>query len=152
VKLSERGVRQDALWKHILENTRTPTYNRGDVEAMIAACELAKTRYLELLRRYGNDAVLGAARDWIDYSERMLRQEIAKVPDGVYETEVGWLGDDGRNRGVQLPVQVKVVVEGDSITYDLTGSSDKVPTDYNCPFEGTTESALSFITRMIDLV
>src|SRR5206468_3223882 len=53
VKLSERGVRQDALWKHILENTRTPTYNRGDVEAMIAACELAKTRYLELLRRTG---------------------------------------------------------------------------------------------------
>ena len=55
VKLSERGVRQDALWKHILENTRTPTYNRGDVEAMIAACELAKTRYLELLRRYGKE-------------------------------------------------------------------------------------------------
>ncbi len=49
VKLSERGVRQDALWKHILENTRTPTYNRGDVQAMIAACELAKTRYLDLL-------------------------------------------------------------------------------------------------------
>ena len=29
----------------------------------------------------------------------MLRQEIAKIPDGVYETEVGWLDDDGRNRG-----------------------------------------------------
>src|SRR5581483_4629807 len=40
VKLSERGVRQDRLWQHILENTRTPTYNRGDIEAMIAACEL----------------------------------------------------------------------------------------------------------------
>ncbi len=50
VKLSERGVRQEKLWQHILENTRTPTYNRGDIEAMIAACELAKKRYLELLR------------------------------------------------------------------------------------------------------
>src|ERR687885_636118 len=50
---------------HILENTRTPTYNRGDIEAMIAACELAKRRYLELLGRYGKDAVLGAARSWI---------------------------------------------------------------------------------------
>src|SRR3954453_23672114 len=151
VKLSERGVRQHALWKHILENTRTPTYNRGDVEAMIAACELAKTRYLELLRRYGKDAVLGAARDWIDYSERMLRQEIAKVPDGVYETDVGWLDDDGRNRGVPLPVQVKVVVEGDELTIDLTGSSDEVPTGYNCPYEGTTVSAMTFIVRMIFL-
>ena len=151
VKLSERGVRQDALWKHILENTRTPTYNRGDVEAMIAACELAKTRYLELLRRYGKDAVLGAARDWIDYSERMLRQEIAKVPDGVYETDVGWLDDDGRNRGVPLPVKVKVVIEGDELTIDLTGSSDEVPTGYNCPYEGTTVSAMTFIVRMIFL-
>ena len=38
----------------------------------------------------------------------MLRQEIAKVPDGRYETEVGWLDDDGRTRGVQLPVKVAV--------------------------------------------
>jgi 5-oxoprolinase (ATP-hydrolysing) len=151
VKLSERGVRQDKLWQHILENTRTPTYNRGDVEAMIAACELAKKRYLQLLKRYGREAVLGAARDWIDYSERMLRQEIAKVPDGEYGPEEGWLDDDGRNRDTQLPVRVKVIVEGDELTIDLTGSSDEVPTGYNCPYEGTTVSAMTFIARMIFL-
>ncbi len=95
--------------------------------------------------------MLGAARDWIDYSERMLRQEIAKVPDGVYGPEEGWLDDDGRNRGTQLPVKVKVVVEGDELTIDLTGSSAEVPTGYNSPFEGTTVSAMTFITRMIFL-
>jgi 5-oxoprolinase (ATP-hydrolysing) len=151
VKLSDKGVRQDRLWQHILGNTRTPTHNRGDIEAMIAACELAKRRYLELLGRYGKETVLGAAQGWIEYSERMLRQEIAKVPDGVYETEVGWLDDDGRNRGVKLPVKVKVVVEGDELTIDLTGSSPEVPTGFNCPFEGTTVSAMTFITRMIFL-
>ncbi len=151
VKLSEQGVRQDKLWQHILENTRTPTYNRGDIEAMIAACELAKKRYLELLKRYGREPVLGAARDWIAYSERMLRQEIAKVPDGVYGPEEGWLDDDGRNRETQLPVRVKVIVEGDELTIDLTGSSDEVPTGYNCPYEGTTVSAMTFIARMIFL-
>jgi 5-oxoprolinase (ATP-hydrolysing) len=151
VKLSERGVRQEALWGHILGNMRTPTHNRGDIEAMIAACELAKRRYRELLDRYGQEAVLGAARDWIDYSERMLRQEIAKVPDGVYETDVGWLDDDGVNRGTRLPVKVTVRVEGDEIEIDLTGSSDEVPTGFNCPYEGTTVSAMTFITRMIFL-
>ncbi len=151
VKLSERGVRQDRLWEHVLGNTRTPTHNRGDIEAMIAACELAKRRYLELLNRYGRDTVLGAAQDWIEYSERMLRQEISKVPDGVYETDVGWLDDDGRNRDQQLPIRVKVIVEGDELKIDLTGSSDEVPTGYNCPFEGTTVSAMTFITRMIFL-
>lgn len=151
IKLSEKGVRQEGLWKHILNNMRTPTSNEGDIEAMIAACKLAERRYLELLGRYGKKAVLEAAQVWIDYSESMLRQEIAKVPDGVYETEVGWLDDDGVNHGVQLPVKVKVIIEGDSMTVDLTGSSDEVPTGYNCPFEGTTMSAVSFIARMVFL-
>ena len=110
-----------------------------------------RQRYAELLGRYGLDAVLDAAPAWMDYSERMLRQEIAKVPDGRYETEVGWLDDDGKNRGEQLPVKVAVEIEGDEITFDLTGSSAEVPTGYNCPFEGTTVSAMTFITRMIFL-
>jgi 5-oxoprolinase (ATP-hydrolysing) len=151
VKLSDAGVRQEAMWRHVLGNTRTPTQNRGDMEAMIAACELARRRYVELLARYGKDTVLGAAQAWVDYSERMLRQEIAKVPDGVYETETGWLDDDGVNRGTMLPVNVKVVVEGDELTVDLTGSSAEVPTGFNCPFEGTTMSAMSLIARMIFL-
>ncbi len=151
VKLQERGVWQAGLWKHILENVRTPTFNNGDIQAMIAACELAKRRYAELLARYGRETVLGIARAWLDYSERMLRQEIAKVPDGRYETEIGWLDDDGVSRGEKLPVKVAVEIAGDEITFDLTGSSDEVPTGFNCPFEGTTVSAMTFITRMIFL-
>ena len=87
----------------------------------------------------------------MDYSEQMLRREIAKIPDGEYDTPAGYLDDDGENRGKKLPVKVKVIIKGDEITYDLTGSSDEVPTGYNVPFEGTTFSAMSFITRMIFL-
>jgi 5-oxoprolinase (ATP-hydrolysing) len=151
VKLQEQGVWQAGLWKHILENVRTPSFNNGDIQAMIAACELAKRRYVELLSRYGQETVLAVAQAWLDYSEQMLRAEIAKVPDGRYETEVGWLDDDGVNRGTKLPVRIAVEIAGDEITFDLTGSSDEVPTGYNCPFEGTTVSAMTFITRMIFL-
>lgn len=151
VKVYEKGVRQESLIRHILNNTRTPTSNEGDFQAMIAACDLAKSRYLALVERYGRDSVRDAGQFWIDYSERMLRQEIAKIPDGVYETETGYLDDDGRNYGKKLPIVVKVIVEGDEITYDLTGSSEQVPTAYNCAFEGTTVSAFTFITRMMFL-
>ena len=44
-----------------------------DIEAMIAACELAKKRLLELLGRYGKDTVLAAVEQWLDYCERMMR-------------------------------------------------------------------------------
>lgn len=150
-KLYDKGVKNEGLWSHILDNVRTPTHNAGDIEALIAACELAKRRFLELIDRYGADSVEAAGNYWMDYAETMLRKEIAKVPDGVYETDIGYLDDDGVNRGKKLPVQVKVIVEGDEITYDLTGSSDEVMTSYNCPYEGTTLSAMSFITRMIFL-
>lgn len=151
VKIYDKGVRQESLIRHILNNSRTPTSNEGDFQAMIAACQLASNRYLSLVERYGFDAVSEAGQSWIDYSERMLRQEIAKIPDGIYETDVGYLDDDGRNYGKKLPVMVKVIVEGDEITYDLTGSAEQVPTAYNCAFEGTTVSAFTFITRMMFL-
>lgn len=151
VKVYEKGVRQESLIRHILNNTRTPTSNEGDFQAMIAACNLASNRYLSLIERYGLEAVEDAGQSWINYSERMLRQEIAKIPDGVYETDMGYLDDDGRNYGEKLPIAVKVIVDGDEITYDLTGSSAQVPTAYNCAFEGTTVSAFTFITRMMFL-
>lgn len=151
VKIARAGEWQPHVWQHILDNVRTPTFNRGDLQAMIAACELANRRFLELVTRYGLEALHNASQHWMNYSETMLRQEIAKIPDGVYETDTGWLDDDGVNRGVRLPVKVKVIKQGDEITYDLTGSSDEVPTAYNCPFEGTTVSSMAFITRMIFL-
>jgi len=151
VKLRDQGVWQERLWQQILDGTRTPTENRGDIQAMIAACDLASRRFVRLTARYGTDVVLDIARDWIAYSERMLRNEIASVPDGTYETDVGWLDDDGRNRGTRLPVKVAVTVRGDEVEFDLTGSSAEVATGYNCPFEGTTTSAMALITRMVFL-
>ena len=74
--------------EQMLNNIRTPTHNRGDIEAMIAGCERGKRRFLALIERYGMARCSAPAQIWLDYSERMLRQEIAKMPDGVYETEV----------------------------------------------------------------
>ncbi len=151
LKIQDKGVRQNTLLKQIFTNTRTPTQNEGDIEAMIAACALATNRVLELVERYGADAVERAGNHWLTYSEAMLRQEIAKLPDGVYEAPMGYLDDDGKNYGRKLPLKVTVEIRGDEIIYDLTGSAAQVETSYNCPFEGTTVSAFSFITRMIFL-
>ena len=42
-----------------------------------------------------------------------------------------------------------MIVEGDSITIDLTGSNLEVPTGYNVPFEGTLLVAAYFVVRTI---
>ena len=121
----------------IFDNVRTETMNRGDMNAMMAACQLGRDRFLRLIERYGSETVMSAAYGWMDYSENMLREQIAKIPDGEYVAPTAWLDDDARNRGRRLRVETKVVVDGDSITIDLTGSEAEVPTGFNVPFEGS---------------
>jgi N-methylhydantoinase B/oxoprolinase/acetone carboxylase alpha subunit len=121
----------------LFDNVRTETMNRGDMNAMMAACQLGRDRILRLCERYGVETVMSSAYGWMDYSEKMLRAEIEKIPDGEYVAPTAWLDDDARTRGVRLRVETKVIVEGDSITIDLTGSEPEVPTGYNVPFEGS---------------
>ena len=60
----------------------TPTLNSGDTEALIAASRLGRARFLELIDKYGYDTVFAAGEYWLDYSERKLRAEIGRAPDG----------------------------------------------------------------------
>lgn len=145
----EGGKLNEDLDRMMFDNVRTETMNRGDMNAMLAACELGKQRFLRLVNRYGKDVVLSAAYEWMDYSERMLRQEIEKIPDGEYQAPTGWLDDDARNRGIRLRVETKVVVEGDSVTIDLTGSNAEVPTGFNVPFEGSLLVGAYYAIRTI---
>ena len=79
-----RGELNEDLDRMIFDNVRTETMNRGDMNAMLAACQLGRERFLRLVQRYGADVVMSAAYEWMDYSERMLRAEIEKIPDGEY--------------------------------------------------------------------
>ncbi len=92
---------------------------------------------------------MSSAYDWMDYSEKRLRAEISKLPDGEYVAPTAWLDDDGRNRDVRLRVETKIIVQGDHITIDLTGSNAEVPTGYNVPFEGSLLVGAYFAIRTL---
>jgi N-methylhydantoinase B len=150
IKLYERGLRNESVWSILRDSVRTPDMNAADIEAMIAAVRTGASRFLSLVARHGVATVMGAAHYWMDYSERRLRAEIAKIPDGDYHAE-SWLDDDGRNWGKPLRVNVTVRKRGDSILIDLTGSSDEVETGYNVPFEGSVQVACYYIVRTLML-
>ena len=139
-KLYEAGKRNEALWNYIGRNSRAAVELQADLDAQIASAHLGVRRFGELLDRYGKDTVLAATHQLMDYTERILRQRIAAIPDGEYHAE-GFLDDDGKNRGVRLPIKVCVRVKGDGIEIDLTGSANQVETGFNVPFEGSTKVA-----------
>jgi N-methylhydantoinase B len=149
LKLYDKGKKNEDIWKHVLENVRTPKENKGDIEAMIASAKLGRKRYLELIERYDLETVKAAEKRWTDYSEEMLRKEIEKLPDGVYKAPTGWLDDDGKNYGVPLRIETSVEIKGSDIIVDLTGSSPQVETGYNVPYSGSTLPAIYTIVRSI---
>ncbi len=146
VKLYEEGKRNEWMWKYIRDNTRVPGLVMGDLEAQIASAELGVRRFEELMAKYGKDTVIQATKQLMDYTERRMRAEIAKIPDGDYHAE-GFLDDDGRDREKTLPIKVCVKIRGDSAEIDLTGSSPQVPTAFNVPFDGSTKVAAFFVFR-----
>ena len=148
LKLYEGGKRNESVWNYIRDNTRVPGLVMGDLEAQVASAELGVKRFQELLATYGKNTVMQATEQLMDYTERMLRREIAKIPDGEYVAE-GFMDDDGRDRGKTLPIKVTVRVKGDGVEVDLTGSAAQSPTAFNVPFEGSTKVDCFFAFRAL---
>ena len=102
----------------------------GDFRAQIAAVKTGERRFLEMLQKYGRDAVVGGIAAIMDHSEALTRARVREIPDGVYVAEL-FMDDDGVNVGQRVPIKVKVEVSGDRMKVDLTDVSKQVQGFYN---------------------
>jgi N-methylhydantoinase B len=130
VKAWRAGVPNDDILSVIRMNVRLPERAMGDLRAQVAAIKTGEKRFLELVAKYGCDAVLGAIEAIFDHSEAVARESVRRIPDGVYEAE-SFMDDDGVDAGKRVPMRVKVTVDGDHMRVDLTGISDQVKGFYN---------------------
>jgi N-methylhydantoinase B len=151
IKIEEEGRRSEWIWRLLRDNVRAAELVVGDMEAQVAACRIGAARFLELLERYGPSTVRAASDDLMDYSERMLRSEIDRLPDGTYEA-VGRLDgflDHPDPCYRDLVVRVAVTVDGSDILVDLAGTSPQLDLPINMPFEGTVDIAVYLTIRSI---
>src|SRR5580693_4873159 len=130
MKYQKAGIVNDELVEIIRMNVRVPERAMGDLRAQITAVKTGERRFLELVERYGRDAVLGAIKAIMDHSEAMARARTRSIPDGVYEAE-SYMDDDGIDVGKKVPIKVRVIVKGDEMTVDLTDVSRQVRGFYN---------------------
>jgi len=152
LKIFEGGKRNETAWRLIGDNVRVASLVLGDMEAQIAACHTGAKRFLELAERYSLPVLTAAVDDLFDYSERLMRQEIEKIPDGTYSATGridGFLGSaDPALKN--LPICVTVSVKGSDMTVDLTGTAPQVEGHaINMPFAGTVDVALWLTIRSI---
>lgn len=150
IKFYDKGVRSEVLVDVLTQKSRMPHELLGDLEAQVAACKLGTKRFIELMDKYGKDTVLAACDELLDYSERVMKREIAKIPDGVYEAE-SWLDDDGRNLGEKLRVHVEITKKVDELIVDVSKSADQVSTAFNVAFSGALCVSVYSVLRSIFL-
>ncbi|OLE96350.1 MAG: hydantoin utilization protein B, partial [Cyanobacteria bacterium 13_1_20CM_4_61_6] len=152
LKCYERGRKNDAVWRMMRDNIRASDMVVGDMEAQVAACQIGAQRYVELLEQYGRETVDAATEELMNYSERMMRQQIEALPDGQYSAEGhidGFADDPDPSKRDQL-IKVTVTVDGGTMTVDLTGTAPQVADRaINMPFVGTVDIAIYVTLRSI---
>lgn len=147
-KIYEAGKARHDVIELIVGNSRFREAALGDLNAQIAACRTGEQRFQEIIARFGLKTVERCTVDIFRQSERMDKEVISKIPDGVYEAE-GCLDNDGvTDEPVQ--VKVKVTVEGDSILIDLTGSSEQRQGQTNCGFAQTISACRVAFKNLIN--
>jgi N-methylhydantoinase B/oxoprolinase/acetone carboxylase alpha subunit len=132
-------VLSDAVAEVIVTSSRTPDERRGDLDAQVGANRLGVDRLAELA-----GAPFG---EIVDYGERRMRAALAALPDGQWRAD-DVLDSTGPRPAQQHParVAVEVVVSGDEVTFDFTGSEPQRPGTVNA-VEAVTVSAVAFALR-----
>jgi len=124
IKVWERGQERKDIVNLILNNVRFSDGVRIDLHAMIGATAMCEKRIVALLDMYGKDTVLACVQEMIRRTELAVREEIRKIPDGVYAGEAA-TDDDGTVLDEPVWVRVKVSVRGDEMTIDFSASDDQ---------------------------
>jgi len=108
-----------------------------------AAHRLAEQRVDELCARRGRAVVATAMDELYAYSERVVRQAIARLPDGRYRAT-----DVLETRDRELVIAVAVTIDGDRVVADFTGTDAQHAGNLNCPL-AVTRSATYFVVRCV---
>ena len=130
VKAYRKGEISPEIIRIIEMNVRLPERAMGDLRAQIAAVKTGERRFLEMIEKYELQPVLDSVDAIFAHSEASARAAIATIPDGTYEAE-SFLDDDGVDHGKKISIKVKVIVDGELMTIDLSNVSDQVKGFYN---------------------
>ena len=141
LKLYRRGEPDEAIFALIRTNVRVPAMTIGDLMAELSACHIGERAIHDLLRRYGPETFRDTTRELIDYTERLVRSEIASWPDAS-NTFTDYMDSDGVG-GPPVKLLVTVTVKGDTLTADFTGTDPQVP--------GAINNTLSFTASVVAL-
>ncbi len=121
VKLIDGGeLRQDIV--DILQaNSRLPGSLYGDLNGQLNALDLGQRRLTDLLDEYGDTTVKEALAELQDRAARLMRSNIADLPDGTFSCD-DWLDNDGI-KDEPLRIALDLTIDGECMELDFSRTS-----------------------------
>ena len=130
IKLYKKGVLQADLLELILHNVRTPQWNRFDLNALVAACNTAAKRCVELARRFGDDVLVTTMDIMLQRNYDAMKHIIGMfIPEEprVFED---YLCDDGMGMG-PYKIKCRMWREGEVAIFDFDGTDPQAQSSVN---------------------
>lgn len=131
LKLIDEGVMRDDVLDTILNMSRDPGMVELDLRSEIAANNVAEERMKELFEEYGAETVEHVGNELIRQSETRFRDRLRELPDAQFQ-ERQYLDSAPEDKRYTIDLTLKK--EGDSLTFDFTGTSDQSKYGFNATY------------------
>ena len=130
VKLYKKGVLQHDLLELVLHNVRTSQWNRFDLNALVAACNTAAKRCVEIAERFGDDVFTSTMDVMLQRNYDAMKAVIAMIVPEEKREFTDYLCDDGMGMG---PYKIHCTMwrEGDKAIFDFEGTSPQAQSSVN---------------------
>ena len=130
VKLYKRGELQRDILELILHNVRTSQWNRFDLNALVAACNTAARRVLELTERFSDDILHTTMGIMLQRNHDAMKAVIEMVVPEQPRSFADYICDDGMGMG-PYKIQCKLWREGSKAIFDFAGTDPQAQSSVN---------------------
>lgn len=129
-KLYKKGVLQSDLLELILHNVRTPQWNRFDLNALVAACNTAAKRCVEIAERFGDDIFHSTMEIMLERNHVAMQAIINMLVPEEPRTFEDYVCDDGVGMG-PYRIRCKMWREGQKAIFDFEGTDPQAQSSIN---------------------
>ena len=148
VKVYEKGKLRKDVWDLIFANIRFDIVEQ-DMRAQIGSCVVGERRMLHLLGKYGLECLKTHKEALFASTRKMMEAEIATIPNGEYRGEAT-VYYDGKNRGKQYKIRVKITVDDKRIVFDYSDTDPQSNAFVNGTYTSSASAAVLTFLQMVN--
>ncbi|MFH1124575.1 MAG: hydantoinase B/oxoprolinase family protein [Pseudomonadota bacterium] len=148
MKIIERGRWRKDVVSLIQASVRTPVFTISEIASKVAANNVIKARVNELCDRYGEETILALFEQIQDVSEEMVRAKLKRIPDGTWRA-VHYNEGINREKLPHYKLSCALIKEGDTLTFDMTGTDPQSPQCENSGYPAATGNLMGAYVVML---